>query len=130
MKKTLVIFLEPMGDEYEPTRFSLEHEERGYNYYFDISISVLRFRPILFEEEWRFIDSIEDVVERRRRESEQLTIVLASLLAQLQLFVITTKIVFKLESNRIIYPWAATFRPLFWWDNFELITCSIRSNQS
>ena len=69
-----------MGDEYEPTRFSLEHQERGYNDYFDISTSVLRFRLMLFEEEWRYIDSIEDATERRRRESEQLTTVLGSII--------------------------------------------------
>ena len=76
-----------MGDEYEPTHFSLEHEERGYNEYFDILTSVLRFRPILFQEEWSFIDSIEDDAETHRRESDQLMIVLAAMMAELQLFV-------------------------------------------
>ena len=122
-----------MGDEYEPTRFSLEHEERGYNDYFDISTTVLRFPPILYEDEWRFIDSIKDAIERRRRESEQLTIVLASMMAQLQLFVTSCYneedyVQVRIESDNI--PWAASFRPLFRWDNFELITCSIRSNKS
>ena len=82
-------FVLAMGGEYEPTRFALGHEKRGHNEYFDITTSVLGLRPILFEDEWRAIDSIEDDVERRRRESEQLLIVLATMMAQLyyELFV-------------------------------------------
>ena len=48
---------------------------------------MLRLRPILFEDEWRAIDSMKDDAERHRRESEQLLIVLAAMMAQLQLFV-------------------------------------------
>ena len=36
---------------------------KRHNDYFDISTSVLQSRPILFEDEWRYIDYIEDADE-------------------------------------------------------------------
>ena len=64
----LFMLASSMAEEYERTHFSLEQEERGHNEYFDIATSVLHLQPILFEDEWRAIDSIKDDAERRRRE--------------------------------------------------------------